>query len=1274
MLKYFFVTKLPNYPIVLGTPFFKAHGATIDFENNLFSFRPSILSDPMEPRVTIFWEEARSKTSPTAPLDIRLVTTASLKRLKKRHKLEVFAISMEDLEKAMNPPAKTEDPRPKLPTEYHEFADTVFSRKASDQLPPHRLGRDATIPLQEGKEPPNSRAYPMSQDQQKALYQYLKEYRDKGFLRPSSSPAASPILFVKKADGSLRVCADYRKLNDITIKNRYPLPLFRETLNNVCHAKCFTKLDIIAAFHKLRMAEGEEWKTAIKTRAGLFEYRVMPFGLCNAPSDFQAFINDILKGYLDDFCTAYADDILIYSNTEAEHRDHVRKILLRLQEHGIQVDIDKCEFHTPEVKYLGLIITKDGIKMDPAKIADVLAWKSPRTLKEVRSFLGFANFYRRFIFGFSALAKPLTNLTKRDIAFNWSTACEEAFNALKKAFTEAPVLRMFDPEDKVILETDASNTIVAGVLSQQDKYGVIKPVAFFSTKMLPAECNYEIYDKELLAIIRAFEEWRPELQGTEEPIKVITDHKNLEYFMTNKLLTPRQARWCQFLSQYNFKIQYRSGRQNTLADALTRRNGSSEEKLIHNWQTILKPSHLEGNSLTIAATQGRKKGPCAASAARGGHVNIRSRAATRAPIRGRGRGRPRNPPRDPSSSSSSSSSPSSSNSESDSDADSEGEPETPLVENPSRELSLPPSDLEQAEPPKEQAEEPLEDPEQAEPPMELPTIEVFDEKCRDLDDTEYQAVVEALRRKDQKLKGWPLSQLHLHQNKYVIYEKTRFLVPNGTDEDNSFRTEVLRLHHDPPLIGHPGRERTYELLQRNYWWPRMHLAVKRYCRNCRTCYRAKPSRFKLQGVLKPLPISQQKWKDLTMDFIVNLPETIDLWGQKGNNILVVCDRLTKEEHWEVMDKIDAPAVANVLIRLIIRHHGLPNSITSDRGRQFVAKFWREVCHRLGTTVKLSTSFHPQTDGQTERANQELEQYLRMFCTYLQHDWGRWLPIGEVARNNRFSDTIQMTPWFANKAEHPRLGIEPPNPIEGLAPAEARQAIAANALIDKMAEIQSHLTEQMAWAQAYQAQYADERRAHAPNYQVGDQVWLDTRNLSTRRPSKKLDNKYDGPFKILQKISSHAYKLELPRTWTCHDVFNVSMLRPAASDPLPGQKLPPPLPETDEDGNEMFEPEEVLDSRRRYNRIQYLVKWVGFEDPEWNDLEAMTDAPEQVNRYHNSNPGRVGQESWTMRNADPAADYDPEDDSDDHLSDLDMKSGLLQATATPPPPSRAPPPA
>jgi hypothetical protein len=329
------------------------------------------------------------------------------------HPYYLNKVSVSDIEKFMTPkPELSErDIQQKLPDWLRDLYDAFLPRLANE-LPPRRSW-DHKIELTPGKEPPYLKNRPMSPQELGVVRKWLNEQLGKGFIRESRARCAAPLMLAVKPGGGVRICQDYRGLNNVTIKNRYPLPLIRETLDALCNAKFYTKLDVIAAFNRVRIAEGHEWKTAFITRFGLFESLVMPFGLCNAPASFQHYINHTLFDILDKYCTAYLDDVLVYSATRKEHWAHVREVVHRLREAGLQIDIAKCDFETERTKYLGLIITPKGIKMDPAKVAAIKDWKEPPRVRELQRFLGFANFYRWFIRDFSRIAQPLHDLLKK---------------------------------------------------------------------------------------------------------------------------------------------------------------------------------------------------------------------------------------------------------------------------------------------------------------------------------------------------------------------------------------------------------------------------------------------------------------------------------------------------------------------------------------------------------------------------------------------------------------------------------------------------------------------------------------------------------------------------------------------------------------------------------------------------------------------------------------------------------------------------------------------
>ena len=423
----------------------------------------------------------------------------------------------------------------KLSQQYWEFAE-VFSKKASDQLPLHKDKMNHNIILKNENNLTLSSLYSMSLKQLELVKAYLENYLKKGFIVLSDASYASSVLFAKKLEGGWRFCVDYWKLNAITKKDRYPLPLIEETLARLARMKVFIKLNVRQAFYRIRMKESVENLITFWTRYRFYKYKVLPSDLCNSPAFFQRYINDVLFDYLNDFCTAYVNNILIYSDNLLKHDAQVKKVLQRLKEAELQADIKKSEFSVQSTKFLGFIISTEDIAVNSEKVA-VRNWPVPKSVKEIQSFLSFCNFYRNSLEKWGQVIRSLTKLTAKRA---WHTLGEleiQAFEKVKKLVLSDTIRVHYSPYAETRMKTDTSDEVIAGVLTQLQKNEKWKPAAYFSKTMSPEEMRYEIHDKEMLAVVRALQEWQGMLLDLQAvPFVAITDHRALEYFIIKRLL------------------------------------------------------------------------------------------------------------------------------------------------------------------------------------------------------------------------------------------------------------------------------------------------------------------------------------------------------------------------------------------------------------------------------------------------------------------------------------------------------------------------------------------------------------------------------------------------------------------------------------------------------------------------------------------------------------------------------------------------------------------
>ena len=993
---------------------------------------------------------------------------------------------------------KAADRRPRtleemVPEQYRDY-QRVFDKQSSERFPERRTW-DHAIDLKPGFEPKSCKIYPLSPTEQAELKTFLEEHLAKGYIRPSKSPMASPFFFVKKKDGRLRPVQDYRYLNTGTVKNEYPLPLVSELVDKLKGARVFSKMDVRWGYNNIRIKEGDEWKAAFKTNQGLFEPTVMFFGLMNSPATFQAMMNEIFRDLIDDGkVVVYMDDILVFTNTLDEHQQIVRQVLQRLQDHDLFLKPEKCEFERDSIEYLGLVISHDKLEMDPVKVAGVAEWPTPQKVKDVQAFLGFSNFYRRFIKDYSKIARPLFDLTKKDMPWSWTQECEAAFVRLKATFTSSPVLLLPDPDKRYLVEVDASDFATGGVLSQKGPDDLWHPVAYLSKSLSEPERNYDIYDKELLAIVRALEAWRHYLEGSPHAVEIWTDHKNLEYFKTAQKLNRRQARWSLFLSRFDFVLVHKPGISNR-SDAMSRRPDHREGVEDDNSDRVL----LDPKFFRIRST-------------RPGAVNSVGDTELRRRIR------------------------------------------------------------------------------------DCPT--------RDLD------VARAL---DTIMKNGPRSLAKgLQEWNYeegLILFRGKVYVP----ADRELRRDIVKRYHDSPMAGHPGRHKTYELVSREFWWPGMSVFVRDYVRGCAVCQATKNQTNPHHIPLVPNAIPTRPFGVLTTDYVTDLPPS----GPEGYDALnVTVDRSTKAIFLSPCHKtIDADGTVDLLFNTVYRRVGLWDQLISDRGAQFASKVTRGVLEKLGVQSSLSTAYHPQTDGETERVNQEVEQYLRAFCNYRQDDWVRWLPYAEFSHNSRVHSATGRAPFELWYGFIPRM-FPAVLASDSTIPA-VNERLRALEEIRKEAEASLHTA-----AELMKRNNGDWTK-ESQTFKNGDLVWLDGKNLKTMQPKAKLAAKRHGPFPITDVLGPVTYRLDIPKTWKqIHPVFHASLLLPYVETEAHGPNFPRAPAELVE-GEEEVEVEKILDSRPTRNRrgIEYLIKWKGYPDSEneWIVRTNLPHAQEAIADFHRRHP-------------------------------------------------------
>lgn len=525
-----------DFDLILGLPWLKAINPQIDWKTLTLRFNNKTLRGSVGKPFRIHCIEEN-----TALFNVSLINE------------DMIAVSLDETEeKELHPFVKElEKDFPKIFNE--------LPAGAPRRGPYHKIELEQPEPI---AVPPRR----MSPKELNELSNTLDELLRNDLIKPSMSPWSAPVLFVRKKDGTLRMCVDYRALNNVTKKAKYPIPIIDELLDQISGEKIFSSIDLRSGYYQIAMEEGSKEKTAFGTRFGQFEFQVMPFGLCNAPATFMAAMNELFRSK--SFVFVYMDDILIASKTEEEHRTHLREVFHILTENEYYVKLSKCQFFKEEIDFLGHSISKEGISPIKHRLDCIINWPLPKNITEIKRFLGFIGFYRKFIADFAKLAGPLHDACNSD-KFEWGDDNEKSFNELKAAFVSAKVLIHPDMTKPFILETDASMSAIGAVLKQKDDCDAERPVAFYSSKLGKSQKKYPIYELELMAMVSSLRKFRCYLEGNQFTVR--TDHQALLHFKEKRILPSRVTRWImEIQSFFPFQIEYRKGTTNVVADCLSR--------------------------------------------------------------------------------------------------------------------------------------------------------------------------------------------------------------------------------------------------------------------------------------------------------------------------------------------------------------------------------------------------------------------------------------------------------------------------------------------------------------------------------------------------------------------------------------------------------------------------------------------------------------------------------------------------------------------------------
>ena len=942
-----------------------------------------------------------------------------------------------------------------------------FAASSSDlgrtSLVEHRINTGDAKPI---KQPPRRLPMHKRAEAEEHVQQMLKD----GIIEPSSSAWVSPIVLVRKKDGSTRFCVDYRKLNEATIKDCYPLPVAESCFDALSGSQWFSTLDLSSGYWQVAMAKEDKEKTAFSTGGGgLYHFTVMSFGLVNAPATFERLMERVLAGLPWEVCLAYLDDVIVHADSFETEMRRLREVLRRMKDAGLKLSPKKCNLFQKSVTFLGHVVSDEGISTDPEKVRAVKDWPVPTRVTDVRSFLGLCSYYRRFVKDFSAIARPLHRLTERGKDFEWNQECDDAFNRLKNALVTAPVLKYPSTTDPFILDTDASNYGLGAVLSQVQN-GEEKVVAYYSTTLSKAERNYCVTRKELLAIVNAVKRFHHYLYG--RPFLVRTDHGALRWLLNFKNPEGQLARWLELLGTYDMKIEHRSGIKHANADALSRRPCQNCKSCDRNelredqrkeagWEVDESSTHLQtttdGDRSTLGVSFVKKR------------VNDHVYLPTDKDNKDRKETRAKTPD--------------------------ELQYDAWVVGRTSLELRG------------EQLKE-----------AHLAKVIALKEKWRE------RPTWQDVSDESSTLKAYWSQWDRLALRDGVLYRRWeeddgktftwQLVVPE------SLKTEILRELHDSKTAGHLGVTKTLGRVKQRFYWYKCSQEVKDWCKKCDLCAARKKPQKTPRAAMKKYNVGAPLER-VALDILGPLPES-----EKSNKyILVVADYYTKWTEAYAIPNQEAETVAKIVVDEFVSRFGVPRQLHSDQGRNFVSKVFTEMCSLLGIDKTRTTPLHPQSDGMVERYNRTLESMLAKFTSQHQRDWDQHLALLMMAYRTSVHETTGYTPsmmMLGREAEVPLdllMGTPPPHSSNTDVTEYTQE------LRKRIQAVHDFAREHMNLESDRQKRHYDHRGVHQNAYNCGDPVWLYNPKRKKGRSPKLQNDVYEGPFLVVKRLDDLTYRIQ-----------------------------------------------------------------------------------------------------------------------------------------------------